>query len=430
MESRQSNQSKAFTFRTALGLSALGISASVLVLGCVVTNEETNGEAPVATLEQRLETCVCVPRGYCDQGTYAHCTRRPTKGECGSCTNPGRPEACVVRAPADPCEQVRSGVANPSGLACNDSGQCVLANCKTCWDAQTTIQCSKTDCGSEGVMCLTCTDSNPCTDSACSTGVCTFPNDDTNPCDDSNDCTTTDHCASGSCTGTPLPNGTSCTTNAKSGQCLGGVCCGGCVSGGVCQAGNTPTQCGTGGNDCRNCQDQSQCTNDSCDVATGSCNSVVISCNDKNVCTNDNCSATEGCYYTERSCNDANACTVDSCDPASGCVHSAIVCDDLNPCTTDACDAKTGCTHTPLLGQACNDADPCTFGDACSAAGECAGALRDCNDANVCTADACLAGICVYAPIDEGLPCDDGSSCTTDDPVPKWDLQGNRPRLH
>jgi hypothetical protein len=107
-----------------------------------------------------------------------------------------------------------------------------------------------------------------------------------------------------------------------------------------------------------------------------------------------------------------NACEVDpltvvTCDPSG----------DL-PCWKNTCDPATGdCSMEALEDDIpCDDNDPCTEADRC-AGGVCDGNLKDCDDGDACTNDACNPsnGQCQYAPVN----CDDGDDCTIDscDPV-------------
>jgi hypothetical protein len=115
-------------------------------------------------------------------------------------------------------------------------------------------------------------------------------------------------------------------------------------------------------------------------------------------------------------CDDSNECTQDSCQ-AGGCLHDAAAAgtecmDDGNECTSDLCDAKT-CTHPPLSGIPCADGSFCTTDDLC-VDGLCAGKAVDCNDDNPCTDDSCdPASGCKNEP--NSSPCeDDGNLCTAD----------------
>jgi YVTN family beta-propeller protein/cysteine-rich repeat protein len=69
-------------------------------------------------------------------------------------------------------------------------------------------------------------------------------------------------------------------------------------------------------------------------------------------------------------------------------------CDDGNTLSGDCCSS----TCQAEVGDPCDDGDACTTGDACDANGACAsGAPLDCNDANLCTRDACDSGLgCVH----------------------------------
>jgi hypothetical protein len=81
-----------------------------------------------------------------------------------------------------------------------------------------------------------------------------------------------------------------------------------------------------------------------------------------------------------------------------------------------ACDPETGaCVEAPIAdGTACNDLEPCTTGDTCSAGVCTAGAPVECDDHNQCTTDACAPGKgCTYTP--RNGSCDDGNACSFPD---------------
>jgi len=77
----------------------------------------------------------------------------------------------------------------------------------------------------------------------------------------------------------------------------------------------------------------------------------------------------------ETICDDGNACTIDVVPDLDQCVclpepRPSVDCDDGNECTADACDPTNGtCTNDPgpLDGNPCDDGDPNTTGEACSA---------------------------------------------------------------
>ena len=114
-------------------------------------------------------------------------------------------------------------------------------------------------------------------------------------------------------------------------------------------------------------------------------------------------------------CNDGNACTTDSCGGKLGCKIVAVAgdtpCDlDANICTADVC---VGGKCIFGKDKNCDDSNPCTF-DLCSA-GACQHkpqGLTACDDGNLCTsADKCVQGICQPgAPVS----CNDGNPCTDD----------------
>ena len=79
-------------------------------------------------------------------------------------------------------------------------------------------------------------------------------------------------------------------------------------------------------------------------------------------------------------------------------------CDDDDPCTEASCAAGGGCSSAFHEGP-CDDGDPCSEGEHCEAGFCVGGVATDCDDANPCTADACVPPTgCVYAPADPG-PC-------------------------
>ena len=93
-------------------------------------------------------------------------------------------------------------------------------------------------------------------------------------------------------------------------------------------------------------------------------------------------------------------------------------CDDANLCTKDACelgtDGKYACaTSADKENENCDDGSACSTNDACSN-GKCVGTAVDCDDQNVCTDDSCdpKSG-CVNG--NNTASCDDGDVCTEGD---------------
>jgi len=164
------------------------------------------------------------------------------------------------------------------------------------------------------------------------------------------------------------------------------------------------------------CDDQDKCTSgDTCQE--GVCTGKGVKCNDGNPCTDDLCDDATGCLFVPNAepCDDGDPCTIgDHCKGEMCASGPAIKCDDKNACTDDICDGdQGGCLYVPNTGN-CDDSNPCTTGDHCSA-GKCVftGSL-DCSDGNLCTTDMCdPSSGCTHQ--DNTLPCDDNSLCTAGD---------------
>lgn len=113
-------------------------------------------------------------------------------------------------------------------------------------------------------------------------------------------------------------------------------------------------------------------------------------------------------------CDDADPCTpTDQCT-AGACLGNGLLdCDDGNACTNDSCTPGQGCGSVNNT-VSCDDGDPCTLVDQC-VAGVCGGSgLPDCNDGNPCTDNSCSPGFgCTSLP--NAVACDDGEPCTLTD---------------
>ena len=320
------------------------------------------------------------------------------------------------------------GLGCEEALDCDDDNDCTTDTCESssCVNTFNTEPCDDGDPCTSGDTCdgagncmgtpecvadADCNDSDVCTADACVAGCCenTF---NTEPCDDGAPCTSGDTCdGAGNCAGTP-----ECVADADcndSDACTTDACVAGCCE----NTFNTEP-----------CDDDDSCTSgDTCDGA-GNCVGppecvADADCNDNDVCTTDACVAgcCENTFNTEP-CDDGDACTSgDTCDGAGNCAGTPECvadadCADSDACTTDACVA--GCCENTFNTEPCDDDDPCTSGDTCDGAGNCAGtpeclAAADCNDNDVCTADACVAGCCENTFNTE--PCDDDDACTSGD---------------
>ncbi len=114
------------------------------------------------------------------------------------------------------------------------------------------------------------------------------------------------------------------------------------------------------------------------------------------------------CGAEGAACDDQDPCTADDmCSADFECVGTPIDCDDGNACTDDSCDPVDGmCINEPNT-DSCDDGDACTENDSC-ADGECAGEEIMCPDG-----EACLDGDCVAECITAD-DCDDLDACTDD----------------
>ncbi|MFP6624618.1 MAG: hypothetical protein VCC20_14150, partial [Myxococcota bacterium] len=153
-----------------------------------------------------------------------------------------------------------------------------------------------------------------------------------------------------------------------------------------CQAGTGP-----------NLSDGVDCTDDTCDdindVVVNTANDV--NCDDALFCNGaETCDAVNGCQGANRRiANDGVFCTVDFCDEDNDVVVNAAnnaLCDDLAFCNgVETCDAVNGCQAgtAPTL----TDGVLCT-NDTCDDINDVVVNTPDsanCDDNNVCTADAC-----------------------------------------
>jgi len=307
-----------------------------------------------------------------------------------------------------------------------------------------------------------CDDGNVCTDDTCVGGACQYTNN-TVACDDGLYCTLTDTCSGGSCVGSgdTCPGqmcdevGDVCADCLVDGDCDDGLYCNGvetCV-GGVCQPGAAV-----------DCGDLVGCTDDSCNETTDSCDNVAndancgdglycngvetcdpvldcqagttVDCGDLVGCTDDSCNeTTDSCdnITNDANCGDGLYCNgVETCDPVLDCqAGTAVDCGDLVGCTDDSCNETTDSCDNLANDANCGDGlycngsevcdaiadcsspgDPCP-GQMCDEVGDvCADCLvdGDCDDANLCTDDACVGGVCENT--DNTDPCDDGIPCT------------------
>ncbi len=294
---------------------------------------------------------------------------------------------CVECVTADDCA---------AGKFCAADGKCAQAVClgPACGSANWLFVC-KAD-GSAYQTGVTCDDGEPCTDSGCSGSKGCHKVDNAAPCNDNSVCTEGDACAGGKCTGKKL-------VCDDANPCTDDLCD---ATAGCKYLSNTGK-----------CDDNSTCTqNDNC--TGGACKGQGVNCDDGNPCTTDDCDSKQACLHFNNAaaCTDGNTCTEgDACKDGKCGAGATKACNDSNTCTSDSCDPKAGCKYLFVAaGTACDDGSQCTFNDACTAGGKCAGAGGNCDDQNPCTDNTCdPKGGCLFPA--NTLPCDDKNPCTGGD---------------
>jgi len=161
------------------GLYARGLAEDcrVAVSGCTDVVIEAGGSGTLIVTLTAIDGDRCPPTMTCSDG---ECVTggMPDAGM----DAPDAPDACGDCDDGDPCTMDVCGASGcengpaPDGTACTDGlcygGVC----CAGCWDG---TACLAGDvgsaCGLSGAMCMTCTDTDTCTDDGCdAAGACTF----------------------------------------------------------------------------------------------------------------------------------------------------------------------------------------------------------------------------------------------------------------
>ncbi len=392
----------------------------------------------------------------CDDGNA--CTTADTCSA-GACVGGAPPECnddnvCT----SDSCEAATGCVHAPNTETCDDGNACTTEDI-----------CSAGSC--IGGAAPNCNDDNVCTDDSCVPASGCVNTSNSNACDDENACTTGDICSEGVCvSGEPLtcddsnictddscdPT-TGCIATNNANPCEGELDALACTidrcQGGSCQQEANNCECVPG----EECAPETACTEHVICAVDGSCPDAQpkpndTPCDDGNACTEtDSCQSGVCASGSPVECDDGNICTTDSCNPASGCTvtNNTLPCDlDELACTVDQCSegscrlnenrcecvpgevcaGETECTLAVTCstdgscpaaepkeqGTDCALDDPCMDG-ACNASGQCISTAHNCDDGNVCTADACdLAHNGCYYTNNTAF-CNDGNHCTEND---------------
>jgi hypothetical protein len=374
----------------------------------------------------------------CD-GVDNDCNGKTDEGTCDD-NNGCTADACDPKAAKDGGEGCKHNELNSGcdadGSACTKGDTCVSGVCKVGKkiDCDDTNQCTgdicdpKEGCQHKFLDAAGCDDGNPCSEGAlCKQGKCNAGSP--KKCDPGNACVL-GKCdfKTGNCDFEELNDKTVCDDNNACTvltACTKGVCKGNskdCYDGNPC----TDSVCDKKKgcivqNNVKPCDDEDKCTKDDTCIG-GKCTTNPVNCNDNNQCTKDTCTQKGGCenFKISGGCDaDGNACTIgDVCNDGSCVVGKKKNCDDGSTCTTDKCNAKTGvCSFNGKNseGLLCNaDNSVCTIGDKCKAGTCTGGSKKGCDDANLCTFDACDPKDGCKA-VNKSGPCDsDGDACTPD----------------
>jgi hypothetical protein len=231
------------------------------------------------------------------------------------------------------------------------------------------------------------------------------------PCDDGKLCTLGEKCNGGQCKGGVVRSCSHLADGCNAGSCDEDLGCTStplpdnnpcddglyCTEGDLCKAGvcvGQPRNCSDSGNPCQIAA--------GCDESTNQCVYSVAP------------------YGT--SCDDGNFCTVnDYCNYSGTCVGSQRDCSQVtDQCNNPGCDEATdACVPVPKSTiYTCNDTLGCTTNDRCNGLGQCTGTLKSCAYLDdQCNTGTCQepAGTCVKTPVTDGTACDDGDPGTTGD---------------
>ncbi|MBM4398152.1 MAG: hypothetical protein FJ087_21005, partial [Deltaproteobacteria bacterium] len=152
------------------------------------------------------------------------------------------------------------------------------------------------------------------------------------------------------------------------------------------------------------CTQGDRCVAGTCTVGTTqTCTEKTDACN-QGRCVSDNANAfhcVADPVSNETPCDDANPCTWKDVCTAGKCAGAAYLCEDLMTCTDNVCDGKGGCSF-PLKVNYCLISGNCISAGAQDPAAQC---------------KACRPTIekFLYAAKDEGTPCSDNNACTDND---------------
>ena len=411
------NPCYANTCNTATGICQVSYSDGIICDDgnqCTRTKSARAASAAAAHRGRARRTDQCHDAGTCDRN--------------GVCSNPPKPNGTACNdgnacTQTDTCQSGTCSGGNPVTCAaidqCHDVGTCNTATgaCSTPIKANGTRATTATrarrptparTARARAATRSTCTAFDQCHDAGTcspSTGTCSNPNKINGAlCNDARVCTMGDRCVEGICAGT--------VTCPAIDQCHAA---GGCDALGACTA---PIKAnGSPCNDTSLCTSQDACTNGICKGTTTVTCTASDQCHDPGVCNDNTGQCSNPVKPTGSTCNDSMPCTYgDACNAAGACAGTAVVCasDEL---TIRECDGTATCKITPRPGAECDDGNPCTTGDVRRGDGTCAGTPYTCDVTACLSAAVCDGkGGCVPTAKPDGTACDaDQSKCTPHD---------------
>jgi len=445
-----------YTVAGSCGGGDICTDSNTLIVGSVCTGCGLNGASG---------TCGGGGSFECSAATHTACEDVSCGGTTYYCTNVGgvwQWRSATSCDDGDPCTHGdvcgATGCAG-TGITCADT-VCMDRECNGTSSCTETPLPSSTECGTTacpGDSCGVgewydypsectsyCDGSGACDYCTCSSSATTCEVGSSNECcqvtcDAALGCGTTE----GSCAGTDVC--TDSNTLVYGNTCVG---CGLNGANGVCGSGTTATcnstthtlcqevSCGGANYYCTNvggiwqwrisssCDDSNLCTYSDVCGGTGICSGTSITCADSSDgCVVRSCNGGSSCTQTFPSgnaCVDSDLCTYDTtCNGAGVCAGGTTVdCDALDTqCADYFCDGDSTCAVSYLSG-ACDDTDPCTYGETCDGSGSCGGGTTvDCDSLDWECEDYSCDGdsTCDVSVINIGGICDDGDPTTTGD---------------
>ncbi len=303
----------------------------------------------------------CTDNGFvaadtaCGDGSDTECTNADTCDGSGACQDNHETAGTVS---ATQCDDVNDCTDNE----CNGSGGCQnpnLAVGATCGDPADT-ECTNAD---------TCDGSGACQDNHETAGTVSATQ-----CDDVNDCTDNECNGSGGCQNPNLAVGATCGDPADT-ECTNADTCDGS---GACQDNHEDSAflCGDDGTECivqDACDGGGSCTDNGFVAADSACGdgsdtecTNADTCDGSGACQPNDASDGIACGDNGTECINQDTCGAGSCTDNGFLASGSSCSSDGNECTDDECDGGGTCSH-PNNANSCEDGDPATWADQCSA---------------------------------------------------------------